>query len=131
MARRRGFLAFLFLSGAAIFVFLVSHCAFAKETDGKTRLMELREKESLLIIGHDSDLHELNKATDEKLGKIKADFRVAREACLKEKRIKERELREAYETKLKPILREEKDLIKTLGPAEGSNFAQTRPERNR
>ena len=131
MVRRSGFSAFLFLLGAAIFVFLVSRGASAKEADGKTKLMELREKESLLTIGHDSDLHALNKATEEKLGKIKADFRIAREACLKEKQLKERELGGAYETKLKPILREKDDLIRTLGPAEGSNFAQTRPERNR
>ena len=131
MARKGGFSAFLFLLGMAIFVFLVSHCASAKEADGKTRLMELREEESLLTIGHDSDLHELNKATEEKLGKIKADFRVAREACLKEKQLKERELLEAYEAKLKPILRDKEDLLRTLGPAEGSNFAKTRPERNK
>lgn len=131
MAKRSAFAVFLFLSGAAIFVFLFSHYSYAKEADGKTRLMELREKESFLTIGHDSDLHELNKATEEKLGKIKTDFRIAREACLKEKRLKERELREAYETKLKPILREKDDLIRTLGPGEGSNFARTRPERNR
>ena len=131
MAKRSVFAVFLFLSGLAGFVFLFSQYSYAKEADGKTKLMELREEESLLTIGHDSDLHELNKATEGKLDKIKADFRVTREACLKEKQLKERELREAYETKLKPILREKDDLIRTLGPAEGSNFAQTRPERNR
>src|SRR3989338_145123 len=104
MARKGGFSAFLFLLGAVIFVFLFSQYSYAKEADGKTKLMELREEESLLTIGHDSDLHELNKATEGKLDKIKADFRVTREACLKEKQLKERELREAYETKLKPIL---------------------------
>ena len=131
MARKGGFSAFLFLLGMAIFVFLFSQYSYAKEADGKTKLMELREEESLLTIGHDSDLHELNKATENKLDKIKADFRIAREACLKEKRQKARELREAYEAKLKPILRDKEDLLRTLGPAEGSNFAKTRPERNK
>lgn len=114
-----------------MFCFILDQRLYAQGggEDLKAKMRDLREKKALLMIGHENDLHELNKANEEKLRKIGSEFRIARDGCLNEKRAKARELRKAYEGKLKPMLKEEEELIKILGPSEGNNFAKTRAER--
>lgn len=106
---------------------------FAQDTteELKARLINLREKKTQLTIGYEENLHNVNMAADEKMGKIKSEFREAREECLRERRAKAKELLKDYEGKIKPMIREEEGLIELIGPQEGMNFAQTKAEKRK
>lgn len=111
---------------------MISVLSFAQEAkDLKARLRELRNEKAHLTFEYEDELHKLNRATEDKIGKFKADFHAARAECLQEKRDKAKELREGYEGKVKPLIKEEEELIRLVGPDEESNFAKTRVERQR
>jgi hypothetical protein len=130
MAKKMAYLALAFFAASCFIIISIIYAQGQKE-DLKAKIRDLRERKALLTIGYEEEIHKLNKATEEKMAKIKADFRIARDGCLKEKNARERELHKDYESKLMPMIKEEEGLIKEIGPSEEGNFARTKAERMR
>lgn len=128
MVKKAAFAAFVLFG---VFCFASAFAAAQDAEDAKTRLRELREKRATLTFEYEDRTHELNKATEKKLDKIKTDFRTARDECLKEKNDEAKQLLKDFESKLKPMIKEEEELIGIAGPSEEGNFARSRAEKNR
>lgn len=129
MVKKSAFAAFMLFG---VFCFASAFVgAQGAEEDAKTKLRELREKRATLTFEYEDRTHELNRATEKKLDKIKTDFRTARDECLKEKNDEARQLLKDFEGKLKPMIKEEEELIRIAGPSEEGNFARSRAEKNR
>ncbi len=124
MVKRYGCLAVVIL---VISCFILSS-AFAQNVpeELKARLRDVREKKAQLTYDYNDALLEVNKQADERLAKIKADFRKAREECLGDKQVKTTKLRKDYENNMRPVISEEEELIRKVGPREAMNFAKTR-----
>jgi len=126
---KKGLLLTAAILAAMCFVLASAYSEDTKE-DLMAKLTSLRNEKAKLKFEYDSEMHELNKLTEQKMDKIRVDYRVSREQILKEKRQKSREFLKGYEGKLKPMLAEEDGLIKRLGGDEASNFAKTKTEKS-
>ena len=93
------------------------------------KLKELRQKKADMTAEYEANLDSVEKIAADKMAVIKSDFRKAREACLEERHSKSEQLRKDYEAKLKPMLKEETQLIKTIGREAKEDFAKPRHKR--
>lgn len=118
-------------------VFFISSClvagiAMAKDSaeEAKLRLRDIREKKAQLTFNYEENIRKTHGEFEDKMAIIKEDYRKARENCIEERNKKSRKLQEDYENELKPIIREEDQLLSNY-PDEGSNFAKTRFEKEK
>lgn len=112
--------------------FSLSSISAQDTTEGyKAKLKSLRKEKAQLTIDYEEAVHEVNKAAEDKMAKIKTEFRVAREECLHEKETKTTQLFKDYQMKLKPMLKEEEGLIDLLGSGATMDFVKTKAERER
>jgi len=115
----------LFISLAFI---LTSWCAHAQQDkeEIKSRLSELRTKKAEMIDEYNANQHKINTESEARLTKIKTEFRIARDECLREKDDKSRALRKEHEGKLKLLLREEEELIRKIGLDSATDLAKAK-----
>lgn len=95
----------------------------------KSRLDELRLKKSQLKSAYDDGLNKINRDMEDKLSKLKAEFHKTRDGYLQDKNDKIKKLRDDYDSKISPILSEEKSIVETVGASIGMNFAKPKSER--
>ena len=124
------------ISAAVIVLFavccVVLNCSAQQEKEElKTRLRDLRQKKTEATNEYNNGLEKINKESDDKIAKLKRDFRIAREECLENKHKKSDELRKDFEGKLKPILKEENGLVEQIGRDAREDFAKVRPKKAR
>lgn len=111
-------------------------CSFAAEQGTEKRdlidkLRVLRENKAATISEYDENLHKVDREAEERMAVIKTEYRKAREECIKSKRAKTVQLRKDFEDKLKPMLREEAQLVEMVGRDASEDFVKTKTERAR
>ncbi|GEM_PF-6314944 len=95
----------------------------------REELRQLRETKAKLNMEYEDQMRRLHKESEDRMAGIKADYRKTREALIADMDSKMKQTRLSYESKLKPMLREEDRLIGSLGPSANQDFARTKLER--
>jgi len=104
---------------------------FAQNTTAEftAKLREVRQRKAQITNEYQNELGKVNKAAEDKLAKIKADFHKAREECLTDKNDRCGRLNADYKAKIDPVLAEEKRIMESMGPGERMNFAKSKSGR--
>jgi len=97
--------------------------------DAKDRLTKLNIQKAEMTEEYKRNLQEVDKQAEEKTAKIKKDYRIAHDECLAERHNKSKELRKDYEAKLKPMIKEEEELVNFIGREAKEDFAKARPKK--
>lgn len=125
---RKFALAIFFLS--LIFCFnSFSAQAEQEKEDLKARLSDLRNKKFEMTDEYKKNLHDVERESEKRMSEIKTDFRKAREACLSDKHEKSEQLRKDFESRLKPMLKEEEGLVELIGREAREDFVKTKAEK--
>jgi mannitol-specific phosphotransferase system IIBC component len=107
----------------------IMFCEEKNQDELIAKLNDVRVKKAAITSEYKKGLEEVEKQADAKLTKIRAEFHAARDECLKDKNDKSNRLHNEYESKIKPVLEEEKGLIEVVGAKVGMNFAKPKSER--
>lgn len=109
----------------------VSFCAAAQDDmkEAKEGLARLNIQKAEMTKEYKRNLQEVDKQAEEKMAKIKKDYRIAHDECLAERHSKSEALRKEYESKLRPIIKEEEKLVEQIGREAKEDFARARPNK--
>ncbi len=99
--------------------------------EAKAKLSDLRQKKGEMMNEYKMNLHKIDKEAEDKTSALKVDFRKAREECLSDKHNRSEKLRKDFESKLKPMLKEENELVELVGRDAREDFVKTKAERNK
>lgn len=114
-------------------LFFAASDGYAVPRDEKQALMEklceLRKKKNQMMDAYKVNTMRITKETDENITMMKSDFRRARQRCLDEKHKRLDELRDNFESELRPLLKEEEVLIEEIGRDAREDFVRVKTKR--
>ncbi len=113
-----------------VFCLISSAEAAQQEKEGlKAKLSDLRNKKHEMTSEYKLNLDKINRKTEDKIAVLKTNFRKAREECLAEKHENSEQLRKDFESKLRPILKEEEELVQMVGRDAREDFARSKAKK--
>lgn len=113
---------------ALFFTWICAAQDVAKE-ELNTKLKNVREEKARAINDFGEELHVINKESEDKIAKLKEEFRIARAKMMDERQEKLTKVRKEYNDRIKSLIKQETELAMAIGPEAYSNFSKTRTER--
>jgi len=92
--------------------------------EAMAELMDLREKKAAVTEDYKANLEKIEREAEEKMAQIKKNFRLAREECLAQRHDRSDALRKEYEAMLRPMIKEEEELVELVGRDAREDFAK-------
>lgn len=95
--------------------------------DAKARLNSVRQEIGALKRNYEGDIQKIKSEANANIDVIKKEFHAKRDKYVNESNGRQKEVTNAYKSKIKPLLAEEKQLIEVVHPG-SMNFAKPKDD---